>query len=97
MAICAMRPAAPERTAGFIALAAGFVTISMRPVMVPFESVNTARLTPRSDPFIRLYLPSFSADSFVSLTQRPDVAATSAPAWARPAADRSAGDRKGVV
>ena len=43
-------------------------------------SVKTARLTPGLEPFISLYFFIACADSSVSLTQRPELAAISAPA-----------------
>src|SRR6185369_17363534 len=78
---CAMIPAAPARTAGLVRSDPGLVEIWSHDLIEP-GLPTIAWLTPGVLLFIRPYFLTSCADSGVSLTQRPEVAAIPEPACA---------------
>jgi len=85
MARCDMIPATPDSTAGFVTKAPGDVTIWAQFLMSP-RLPSMAWLTPRVLVGVHPISLTFRADSSVSFTQRPALAAISEPAWAGEAA-----------
>ena len=81
IATCAMIPAAPARSAGLVRSDPG-LTNWTNPLTWPPFPFSTPVLRPVFELFLSPYLLTSCADSLVSFTQRPELAAISEPACA---------------